>query len=59
MIEKIEVYKAVCDKCGNSFEIDGMELHFDNVEQAKNELYENNWNVIKNTYKVYCNECKS
>ncbi len=59
MIEKIEVFKAVCDKCGESFNVDGMELHFDSVEQTKNEVCEDGWNNIKNTCKVYCPVCKS
>lgn len=58
MIEKIEVFKAVCDKCHLPFEVDGLQLHFDSVIEAKQELKDNEWYVSEKHNKVYCSECE-
>ena len=57
MIEKIEGYKAVCDKCNESFDIDGVVLHFDSINLAIREMKDYGCYFKKD--KCYCPDCRS
>lgn len=58
MIKKIEVFKAICDKCSGTIEFeDGAEIHFDNVTDATEQMRIHEWLITRDSH--YCDECKT
>ncbi len=56
MIEKVEMYQAVCDRCGKSYydEFNGF-VAWSDESTARNAATENGWSEMNG--KLYCPDC--
>ena len=56
MIEKVEMYSAICDNCKETLELCGGYAALNDRSSVQEELDDSDWSGLEND-KVYCPDC--
>ena len=56
MIEKVEMYSAICDNCKDILELCGEYTALSDKHSVEEDVDDSDWNILENN-KVYCPDC--